>query len=135
MKAGIARIVAMAGIAGLAVMLGGATARAQAEFGPPELIAAAKAHAPQARFVMASIGLVYDADASHPGLEDDVTHPKLAYPASKIAAENELRNSGLNWSILRLGFVYGNGDEHLASVTADRREVGDPEVGEVMLRG
>jgi UDP-glucose 4-epimerase len=84
--------------------------------GTKNLIAAAKAYAQQARFVMASTGLVYDADASHPGLEDDTTDPKLAYPASKIAAENELRNSGLNWSILRLGFVYGDGDGHLASV-------------------
>jgi UDP-glucose 4-epimerase len=84
--------------------------------GTKNLIAAAKAHAPQVRFVMASTGLVYDADASHPGLEDDATNPKLAYPASKIAAENELRNSGLNWSILRLPFVYGDGDGHLAAV-------------------
>jgi UDP-glucose 4-epimerase len=84
--------------------------------GTKNLIVAAKAHAPQARFVMASTGLVYDADASHPGLEDDATNPRLAYPASKIAAENELRNSGLNWNILRLGFVYGDGDGHLASV-------------------
>ena len=84
--------------------------------GTKNLIAAAKTHAPQVRFVMASTGLVYDPDASHPGLEDDATNPKLAYPASKIAAENELRNSGLNWSILRLGFVYGDGDGHLASV-------------------
>jgi UDP-glucose 4-epimerase len=84
--------------------------------GTKNLIATAKAHAPQVRFVMASTGLVYDADASHPGLEDDATNPKLAYPASKIAAENELRNSGLNWSILRLGFVYGDGDGHLAAV-------------------
>jgi UDP-glucose 4-epimerase len=84
--------------------------------GTKNLIAAAKAHAPQARFVMASTGLVYDPDASHPGREEDATNPKLAYPASKIAAEKELRNSGLNWSILRLGFVYGDGDGHLASV-------------------
>ena len=84
--------------------------------GTKNLIAATKAHAPQARFVMASSGLVYDADASHPGLEEDATNPKLAYPASKIAAENELRNSGLNWSILRLGFVHGDGDRHLAAV-------------------
>ena len=84
--------------------------------GTKNLIAAAKAHAPQVRFVMASTGLVYDANASHPGLEDDATNPKLAYPASKIAAENELRNSGLNWSILRLAFVYGDGDGHLAAV-------------------
>jgi UDP-glucose 4-epimerase len=84
--------------------------------GTKNLIAATKTHAPQVRFVMASTGLVYDADSSHPALEDDATHPKLAYPASKIAAENELRNSGLNWSILRLPFVYGDGDGHLASV-------------------
>jgi UDP-glucose 4-epimerase len=84
--------------------------------GTKNLIAAAKGHAPQARFVMASTGLVYDADASQPGLEDDATNPKLAYPASKIAAERELRDSGLNWCILRLGFVYGDGDGHLASV-------------------
>ena len=65
---------------------------------------------------MASTGLVYDPDATHPALEEDATHPTLAYPASKIAAESELRGSGLNWSILRLAFVYGDGDGHLASV-------------------
>ena len=84
--------------------------------GTKNLIAAAKAHAPKVRFVMASTGLVYDADASHPGLEDDATHPKLAYPASKIAAENELRQSGLSWNILRLPFVYGDGDGHMAVI-------------------
>jgi UDP-glucose 4-epimerase len=67
---------------------------------------------------MASTGLVCDADASHPGLEDNATNPKLAYPASKVAAENELRNSGLNWSILRLPIVYGDEDGHLAAVPA-----------------
>ena len=86
--------------------------------GTKNLIAAAKAHAQQVRFVMASTGLVYDADASHPGREDDATNPKLAYPASKIAAENELRNSGLNWSILRLPFVYGDGEDIWAAVPA-----------------
>jgi UDP-glucose 4-epimerase len=84
--------------------------------GTKNLIAAAKSHAPQARFVMASTGLVYDEDAGRPGLEDDEIHPKLAYPASKIAAENELRQSGLNWTILRLPFVYGDGDGHLISI-------------------
>jgi UDP-glucose 4-epimerase len=84
--------------------------------GTRNLVAAVKAHAPEARFVMASTGLVYDEDASRPGMEDDAVHPKLAYPASKVAAENELRSSGLTWSILRLPFVYGDGDEHLASV-------------------
>jgi nucleoside-diphosphate-sugar epimerase len=28
---------------------------------------------------------------------------------SKVAAERELRESGLNWSILRLPFIYGDG--------------------------
>lgn len=84
--------------------------------GTKNLIAAAKAYAPRARFIMASTGLVYDADASRPGREEDETHPTLAYPASKIAAEKELRESGLNWSILRLAFVYGDGDGHIASV-------------------
>src|SRR5580658_3734241 len=84
--------------------------------GTKNLIAATKVQAPQVRFIMASTRLVYDADASRPGLEDDATHPKLAYPASKIAAENELRGSGLNWSILRLPFVYGDGNGHLAAV-------------------
>lgn len=41
--------------------------------GTKNLIAAAKAHVPQVRFVMASTGLVYDADASRPG-------PKMTRP-------------------------------------------------------
>jgi nucleoside-diphosphate-sugar epimerase len=86
--------------------------------GTRTLIASVQEHAPQARFVMASTNLVYDEDASRQGLEDDEVHPKLAYPASKVAAEKELRDSGLNWSILRLSFVYGDGDGHLAAVPA-----------------
>ncbi len=86
--------------------------------GTRSLIMAVQQHAPQARFIMASTSLVYDADASRPGLEDDDLHPTQAYPASKVAAEKELRESGLNWSILRLPFVYGDGDKHLSSVPA-----------------
>jgi UDP-glucose 4-epimerase len=89
--------------------------------GTRNLIAAAKGHAPQVRFIMASTALVYDEDASRPGKEGDDVHPKRAYPASKVAAEKELRNSGLNWSILRLPFVYGDGDEHLASIQSHVR--------------
>ncbi|MDQ2842899.1 MAG: NAD(P)-dependent oxidoreductase, partial [Acidobacteriota bacterium] len=84
--------------------------------GTENLIAAVKAYAPQARFAMASTSLVYNQDAARPGMEDDEVNPKLAYPASKVAAEKELRLSGLTWSILRLPFVYGDGDEHLASI-------------------
>jgi nucleoside-diphosphate-sugar epimerase len=81
--------------------------------GTRNLIAATKAHAKGARFIMASTCHVYDANNPRPGREDDVVEPQHAYPASKVAAENELRSSGINWSILRLPFVYGDRDGHL----------------------
>lgn len=80
------------------------------------LIAAAKAFAPQTRFIFAGTSHVYDINNPHPGREDDKVSPQHAYPASKVAAENELRESGLNWSILRFPFVYGDGDGHLESL-------------------
>ncbi|BDA79727.1 hypothetical protein LPTSP3_g26570 [Leptospira kobayashii] len=81
--------------------------------GTRNLIAAAKTYAPGARFIMASTSNVYSADNPHPGREDDLVTPKHAYPASKISAEKEIRESDLNWSILRFPFVYGEGDGHL----------------------
>jgi UDP-glucose 4-epimerase len=84
--------------------------------GTRHLIEAVDAHAPAARFVMASTGNVYDATASRPARETDSCAPTAAYPASKVAAEGLLRDSGLTWSILRLPFVYGDGDGHLASI-------------------
>jgi len=84
--------------------------------GSRNLIAAAAAYAPRARFVMASTALIYDEDAERPGRETDTPTPTLAYPASKLAAENVLRDSGLLWTILRYGFVYGDNDGHLDSL-------------------
>jgi UDP-glucose 4-epimerase len=81
--------------------------------GTQNLIAAVKAHAPKARFILASTSNVYDSGNSHPGREDDPVDPKQAYPASKVAAEKELRESGLNWAVLRFPFVYGDRDGHL----------------------
>ncbi|MCJ8143892.1 NAD(P)-dependent oxidoreductase [Ancylobacter sp. A5.8] len=81
--------------------------------GTRNLISAAKAGAPQARFILASTSNIYGLDSPRPGREDDAVNPQQAYPASKLAAENLLRNSGLNWAILRFGFVYGDGDGHL----------------------
>ncbi|MER8828581.1 NAD(P)-dependent oxidoreductase [Mesorhizobium sp. M0938] len=81
--------------------------------GTRNLIAATKARAPDARFILASTSNVYNADSPRPGREDDVAEPQQAYPASKLAAENTLRESGLNWSIQRFGFVYGDKDGHL----------------------
>lgn len=82
--------------------------------GTRSLITAAQAHAPGVRFIMASTSNVYDKNNAHPGRETDSVDPEQAYPASKVAAEKELRNSGLNWSILRFPFVYGDGDGHLS---------------------
>ncbi len=84
--------------------------------GTRNLLAAVKAHAPDARFIMSSTSHVYNMDNPHPGREDDPVDPQHAYPASKVAAEKELRESGLNWSILRFPFVYGDGDGHLESL-------------------
>ena len=84
--------------------------------GTRNLIAAAQAHAPEARFIMASTGNVYDVDTPRPSRESDPCDPTAAYPASKLAAEQLLRDSGLNWTILRLPFVYGDDDGHLAMI-------------------
>lgn len=81
--------------------------------GTRNLIAAVKAHAPKARLIFASTSNVYDMDGPHPGREDDPVEPKHAYPASKVAAEKALRESGLNWAVLRFPFVYGDRDGHL----------------------
>ena len=84
--------------------------------GTRNLIDAAKAHAPDARFIMASTIMIYDANGTRPGREEDASEPKMAYPASKLAAEKELRESGLNWSVLRFPFVYGDNDGHMETL-------------------
>lgn len=84
--------------------------------GTKNLIEAAKKCSPDARFIMASTAHVYDINNPHPGREDDPVNPSHAYPASKIAAEKELRQSGLHWSVLRFPFVYGEGDGHLGEL-------------------
>jgi nucleoside-diphosphate-sugar epimerase len=86
--------------------------------GTRNLVDAVTAHAPAARFVMTSTGNVYNPDQARPGKEDDTCNPTAAYPASKVAAEALLRDSALTWSVLRLPFVYGDGDGHLASMPA-----------------
>lgn len=84
--------------------------------GTRNLITAVQQHAPHARFVMSSTGNVYNPDATRPALETDEVSPRPAYGASKVAAEQLLRDSGLTWAVLRLPFVYGEGDGHLASL-------------------
>lgn len=67
--------------------------------GTRNLIAAGQTHAPEARFIMASTGFVYNQDLPRPARESDPTGAQAAYPASKLVAERQLRDSGLNWSI------------------------------------
>ena len=67
---------------------------------------------------MASTGNVYDADAHGPAAKTIRRRPTAAYPASKLAAEALLRGSDLTWAILRLPFVYGDGDGHIESIPA-----------------
>jgi nucleoside-diphosphate-sugar epimerase len=83
--------------------------------GTENLLAAVAEHAPNARVIMASTGLVYAGDLPRPAREDDATTAPMPYPASKIVAEQALRDSGLSWSIIRFGFVYGDNDGHLQS--------------------
>jgi nucleoside-diphosphate-sugar epimerase len=71
------------------------------------------------RFVLASTNLVYGAGRGRPAREDDPPRPpEAAYPASKAAAEEALlelhRGDGLGLRVVRLAFVYGVGDPHLA---------------------
>jgi len=81
--------------------------------GTRNLIAAVQAHAGSARFILASTSNVYDRHGARPAREDDTVRPEQAYPASKVAAEEALRRSGLTGSIIRFPFVYGDADGHL----------------------
>lgn len=77
------------------------------------------AHAARAasvkRFVFTSTGLVYGPTGGHPTGEDGACAPTAAYPLSKLSAERFLFSiEGLDVRVLRLPFVYGDGDPHIA---------------------
>lgn len=77
------------------------------------------AHAARAagvkRFVFTSTGLVYGPNGGRLAREDDPCAPIAAYPVSKLAAERFLLElGGLDVTVLRLPFVYGDGDAHIA---------------------
>ncbi|MEO7913310.1 MAG: NAD(P)-dependent oxidoreductase [Roseiflexaceae bacterium] len=69
------------------------------------------------RFVFASTNLVYGPGRGRPAREDDEPQATQPYPASKVAAERALvdlhQSHGLDLRIIRLAFVYGEGDAHL----------------------
>jgi nucleoside-diphosphate-sugar epimerase len=70
------------------------------------------------RFVFVSTNLVYGPGRGRPARESDDPAPTGAYPESKVAAEEALRalhrGDGLGLRVVRLAFVYGEGDPHLA---------------------
>lgn len=67
------------------------------------------------RFVFTSTGLVYGPRGGSLAREDDACAPVDAYPLSKLAAERFLLAiDGLDVRVLRLPFVYGDGDPHIA---------------------
>ena len=70
------------------------------------------------KFIFVSTGNVYSSGYGHPAREDDpvnINDPR-AYSSSKIAAEQELLKMDLDVTVLRLGFVYGDQDPHIAEI-------------------
>ncbi len=67
------------------------------------------------RFIFTSTGLVYGSNGGRLAHEDDACAPTAAYPVSKLVAERFLLAiDGLDVRVLRLPFVYGDGDAHIA---------------------
>jgi nucleoside-diphosphate-sugar epimerase len=89
-------------------------AHAVNDLGTQHLAHAARA-ASVKRFVFTSTGLVYGSNGGRLAQEDDPCAPTAAYPLSKLAAERFLLDlEGLDVRVLRLPFVYGDGDPHIA---------------------
>lgn len=84
------------------------------DLGTQQLASAAQAAAVK-RFVFTSTGLVYGPNGGKLAHEGDVCEPLDSYPKSKLAAERYLlAMADLDVRILRLPFVYGDGDAHIA---------------------
>ena len=96
-------------------------AHAVNDVGTRHLAEAARA-AGVARFVFTSTGLVHGTTGGALAAEDAPCAPTAAYPVSKLAAERFLLAlEGLDVRVLRLPFVYGDGDPHIAEATAFMR--------------
>ncbi len=97
-------------------------AHATNDLGTQHLASAACAAAVK-RFIFTSTGLVYGSNGGRLAREDDACLPTAAYPVSKLAAERFLLAQGeLDVRVLRLPFVYGDGDPHIAEVVPMMRD-------------
>lgn len=91
-------------------------AHAVNDLGTQHLAAAARAESVK-RFVFMSTSLVYGPKGGRPVNEDEPCAPVEAYPSSKLAAERFLFGTeGLDVHVLRLPFMYGDGDPHIEEV-------------------
>lgn len=91
-------------------------AHAVNDLGTQHLARAARAGSVR-RFIFTSTGLVYGSTGGRLDSEDDSCSPTAAYPVSKLAAERFLLGiEGLDVRVLRLPFVYGDGDPHIEEV-------------------
>ena len=91
-------------------------AHAVNDLGTQQLARAAQAESVK-RFIFTSTGLVYGSNGGRLAREDDLCAPTVAYPVSKLAAERFLLAiEGLDVRVLRLPFVYGDGDPHIREV-------------------
>jgi nucleoside-diphosphate-sugar epimerase len=75
-----------------------------------KVIAATADLAPDARLVYVSSSMVYGDFVADPQPEDAPLRPREPYGACKLAAEESVRSSGLDWTIVRPSAVYGPGD-------------------------
>ncbi|MCP3063650.1 NAD(P)-dependent oxidoreductase [Myxococcus sp. K38C18041901] len=91
-------------------------AHAVNDLGTQHLATASRA-ASVKRFIFTSTGLVYGSTGGLLTQEDAPCAPSAAYPVSKLAAERFLLGvEGLDVRVLRLPFVYGDGDPHIEEV-------------------
>jgi nucleoside-diphosphate-sugar epimerase len=90
------------------------------------MLARASIEAGVQRFVFTSTNLVYGPGRGRPAREEDEPQPAFVYPQTKVVAEAALqelhRAHGLGLRILRLAFVYGEGDPHVAEFLPRLRE-------------
>jgi len=97
-------------------------AHAVNDLGSQQLASAARA-ASVKRFIFTSTGLVYGPNGGRPAREDDPCLPTAAYPVSKLAAERFLLAlDQVDVRVLRLPFVYGDGDPHIEEVVPMMRD-------------
>jgi nucleoside-diphosphate-sugar epimerase len=91
------------------------------DLGTQHLATAARA-ARVKRFIFTSTGNVYGGTGGRLASEDDACSPTAAYPLSKLAAEKFLLAlTDLDVRVLRLPFVYGDGDPHIAEIVPHMR--------------